>query len=47
MTIELRTAKRILFNTQGIMKNVIAINNLISLIIILVVDVLVYYEAKG
>jgi hypothetical protein len=32
---------------QGIMKNFIAINNLISLIIILVVDVLVYYEAKG
>ena len=29
------------------MKNFIAINNLISLIIILVVDVLVYYEAKG
>jgi hypothetical protein len=29
------------------MKNVIAINNLISLIILLVVDVLVYYEAKG
>jgi hypothetical protein len=32
---------------QGIMKNFIAINNLISLIILLVVDVLVYYEAKG
>jgi hypothetical protein len=29
------------------MKNFTAINNLISLIIILVVDVLVYYEAKG
>ncbi|RZB37365.1 MAG: hypothetical protein SRB2_01278 [Desulfobacteraceae bacterium Eth-SRB2] len=29
------------------MKNFIAINNLISLIILLVVDVLVYYEAKG
>ena len=29
------------------MKNFIAINNLISLIITLVVDVLVYYEAKG
>jgi hypothetical protein len=32
---------------QGIMKNFIVINNLISLIILLVVDVLVYYEAKG
>jgi hypothetical protein len=32
---------------QGIMKNVIVINNLISLIILLVVDVLVYYEVKG
>jgi len=32
---------------QGIMKNFIAINNLISLIILLVVDVLVCYEAKG
>ena len=32
---------------QDIMKNFIAINNLISLIIILVVDVLVYYEVKG
>jgi len=32
---------------QDIMKNFIAINNLISLIILLVVDVLVYYEAKG
>jgi hypothetical protein len=32
---------------QGIMKNFITINNLISLIILLVVDVLVYYEAKG
>jgi len=32
---------------QGVMKNFIAINNLISLIILLVVDVLVYYEAKG
>jgi hypothetical protein len=29
------------------MKNFIVINNLISLIILLVVDVLVYYEAKG
>jgi hypothetical protein len=29
------------------MKNVIAINNLISLIILLVVDVLIYCEAKG
>ena len=29
------------------MKNFIAINNLISLIILLVVDVLVYYEANG
>jgi hypothetical protein len=29
------------------MKNVIAINNLISLIIILVVDVLIYCETKG
>jgi len=29
------------------MKNFTAINNLISLIILLVVDVLVYYEAKG
>ena len=32
---------------QGIMKNVIVINNIISLIILLVVDVLVYYEVKG
>jgi hypothetical protein len=32
---------------QGIMKNFITINNLISLIILLVVDVLVYYEVKG
>jgi len=32
---------------QDIMKNFIVINNLISLIILLVVDVLVYYEAKG
>jgi len=32
---------------QDIMKNFITINNLISLIILLVVDVLVYYEAKG
>jgi len=32
---------------QDIMKNFIAINNLISLIILLVVDVLVYYEANG
>jgi len=29
------------------MKNFIAINTLISLIILLVVDVLVYYEVKG
>jgi len=32
---------------QDIMKNFIAINNLISLIILLVVDVLVYFEVKG
>jgi len=29
------------------MKNFIVINNLISLIILLVVDVLIYREAKG
>jgi hypothetical protein len=29
------------------MKKMLAITNLISLIILLVVDVLVYYEAKG
>ena len=32
---------------QDIMKNFIVINNLISLIILLVVDVLIYREAKG
>jgi hypothetical protein len=32
---------------KGIMKNFIAINNLISLIILLVVDVLICCEAKG
>jgi len=32
---------------QDIMKKILAITNLISLIILLVVDVLVYCEAKG
>jgi hypothetical protein len=33
--------------SQAIMKNILAINNLISLIIILVVDVLICCEARG
>ena len=34
-------------NFQVMMKNILAINNLISLIIILVVDVLICCEARG
>ncbi len=34
-------------NLQAIMKNILAINNLINLIIILVVDVLICCEARG
>ena len=34
-------------SVQVIMKNTLVINNLIVLIIVLVVDVLICYEAKG